>query len=404
MVLLNIDMTNRLCNGLHNGILIETDKSVRPCCAWEGQPLGSLETNTLDEILKGEQLTRFREMSLRNEWPDNCLECKRREETTGTSTRINVYNPRWFPARDNNEFTYLEFNSSNICNLVCVGCNPSWSSAWYKFRKDNNWPEFKGWQGRPIWNLHPARPSLINDFLKNTDWSNLKKLSLKGGEPFLNKENVLLLEHLDSLDLLKDIQITITTNGTIITDKFLNLLKKCKHVFFVISVDGLGELNQYIRFDPEYPYKSHTDNIKENIKKMLEIKNSWIWPAPAVQAHNIFSLEELNSWWTDTVYPIDSTRISKSILFTHFILGPEMCAVRSLTDATRYKLADYYESLNNPESYETVITHLRLDYLGDRAHNDFVRYTNDIDKTRLKKFLDLVPEASEELILLPVTK
>jgi hypothetical protein len=44
-------MINKLCNSLHNGILIETDKSVRPCCAWEGQPLGNLETNTLKEIL-----------------------------------------------------------------------------------------------------------------------------------------------------------------------------------------------------------------------------------------------------------------------------------------------------------------------------------------------------------------
>lgn len=404
-------MNKPLCTAPFHSILIETDKTVRPCCSWWGDPLGDLKTENINDILNGEKLKEVQGQMLRGEWPSNCQDCKNREESYGLSSRKQNYEP-FVPYLNNNKITYLEFNSSNVCNLVCVGCNPSWSSAWANFRNDipwwkefrhsNGWDIGEGWEGRPTWTIHPSRPDFIQDVFNTLDFSSLNRLTFKGGEPFLNKENVLLLEKLDSLDLLKNIHVDMTTNGTQMSDKFLNLLSKAKRVHFAISIDAVGELNQYIRFDPKNPEASHTDNIKKNIKEYSRLENCFgINLASSVQAHNIFRLEDLRSWWMDEINTINRDNISHRPVFNHFFLGPEEVTIKVFTEKTRQALTNYYQSLNNPEIYSMVIAFLQRPYSGDHWHNKFITYTEALDKTRPKSFLELVPEAADELIRLP---
>mgnify|MGYP000577584602 FL=1 len=78
----------------------------------------------------------------------------------------------------------------------------------------------------------------------------------------LNDETVSILKHFDDISVLNQLEIMIFTNGTIVNEELLKLLDKTKKVLIVVSIDGIGKLNEYIR----YGNNSHTDQLKKNIK------------------------------------------------------------------------------------------------------------------------------------------
>ena len=107
-----------LCTAPFHSVLIDTDKTVKPCCAWADEPLGDLKITRIYDILNGTKLKAVQEQLLKNEWPIGCKSCKEREAITGYSTRLTQYNDSIVPYQINNNLTYLEFNSSTLCNLV----------------------------------------------------------------------------------------------------------------------------------------------------------------------------------------------------------------------------------------------------------------------------------------------
>jgi MoaA/NifB/PqqE/SkfB family radical SAM enzyme len=392
-------MTAPYCTAPFHGALIETDKTVRPCCIWAGEAIGDLKTQTLNDILNSDKLKHIQASMLNGSPPSNCHQCVTREKIAGRGVRQNIYG--MVPYLGNTKLTYLEFNSSNLCNLVCAGCGPSWSSAWASFIEDNSeWQEIrKSDHNRAQWKLHPPQPDFANNFFKNTDFSELAVVMIKGGEPFLNKENILLLEHLDNIGLLSKIEVIVTTNGTYTSDIFLTLLSKAKSVKFWMSIDGVGKLNQYIRFDPKHPDRSHTNNIKQNIIEYASLDNIVISSACTIQAHNVFKLDELQQFWENEIKPISTKKILPVQKCGHILIYPDDLSLHVFSENTRNMLADKYESMNDKLWYDTVISVLRQKVPNNIfLHNKFVKYTEAIDRTRPYKFIDLVPEAKDEFI------
>jgi hypothetical protein len=214
----------------------------------------------------------------------------------------------------------------------------------------------------------------------------------------LNKENILLLEHLDNIGILSKIEVIVTTNGTYTSDRFLTLLSKAKSVKFWMSIDGVGKLNQYIRFDPKNPDRSHTNNIKQNMTEYASLDNIVISSACTIQAHNLFKLEELQQFWEQEIKTIHPTKILPVQKCGHVLMYPAELSLHVFSEHTRHRLADKYESMNDKLWYDTVISVLRQKTTNDTSpHNQFVKYTEAIDRTRPFKFLDLVPEAKDEM-------
>ena len=118
----------------------------------------------------------------------------------------------------------------------------------------------------------------------------------------------------------------------------------------------------------------------------------------AVQAYNITRLEEFRQWWNANINVLNPLKISRDQPFTHFVIEPFRTSVRVLSDAMRHELADHYEDLDRHDVYQHVIEHLRLDYHGDQLHDEWVKLTTALDKTRSRRFGDLVPELASELV------
>jgi MoaA/NifB/PqqE/SkfB family radical SAM enzyme len=391
-------MTIPLCSAPFSSIMIDTNKGVKPCCNWSGKFWGNLKDNTITEIKNTEFVKKVQQDMIDGVWNEGCIRCKEREEQVGSSVRQHVYNK--VSANYEEKILYLEYNSTNTCNLACVPCSPSWSSHWLEFKKRHGWTEWKNNNNSfPPQTILPIEMKVAKNFIDQVDLSEIQTVWLKGGEPFLNKENILLFEHLDKIGVLPNVKVWLTTNGTVYNDDLLDLLAKAKNVSITVSIDGPGELNRYIRWSDTNHEISNSENliktsqyILNRLPNLIDYNNTC-----SVQVLNIFKLKETWDWWHTNIYTINPAIVFAGSTFEHVVLNPESLSVRTLSDNTRAKLADYYESLNYSKN---LISFLRLPYLGNAVHNQMVGYINSFDRTRDKKILEIVPELAEELVYL----
>lgn len=115
---------------------------------------------------------------------------------------------------------------SNLCNLECQMCNATNSSA------------IALTQGKVVTFLQ-HEPEIDNISL------DAHRIYFAGGEPFLIKSFSKILNNLTNTDC----EIVVNTNATVLTDHMLTALDRFNNVSFIISVDGVGKLNDKIRIN-----------------------------------------------------------------------------------------------------------------------------------------------------------
>ena len=84
------------------------------------------------------------------------------------------------------------------------------------------------------------------------------------GRTHNHKKNLEYIKKIIENDHAKNIELIFTTNATNINREFLNLAKNFKSVHFAVSIDGAGELANYIR------YPSNWEKIKENLQLIAQ--------------------------------------------------------------------------------------------------------------------------------------
>lgn len=364
---------------------------------YKGSDWGNIRTSSIQEILNHPDRLKLQSDMQAGVWNPGCESCKRSEDQTGRSVRTGNFTGMSAEPT----IQYLEYNGSNICNLTCAMCNPFFSSAWVDFNKKHNLlikhDSIPGvFTDRTV---HGPDLHVAEDFFKLINLSNLHTLMLKGGEPFLNKENILLLQHLQDTGVLKNVAVTLVTNGTVINQDMLGLLKTAKSVVVTLSKDGANDINRWIRWSDTHPDLSCDSNIKSNIQQLLKLPNLKLLKNTfSLQIYNVFSLAEHRAWWEEEIVPL--SKAVKSITVFDYIVFTPQHNIRALTDATRQQLITKYKQLNTNRLYDPVIRQLELPYAGNNAHNLFVNHTRKLDKTRDTSILDLVPELAIEMQIL----
>jgi len=359
------------CTAPFIAFLVDPDKTVRPCCVWQGTPLGDLKKQTIHEVLQGEPWQQLKESMLRGVLPEGCKNCKYREDHTGRSIRKQFAKGGKFFVPDwNSGDTYqIEYNASNVCNLGCIHCNGRFSTG--TFRQDEALS--KVGLERPKNDVHPPNEKIVHDILSTAN-EKTQRLFFKGGEPMLNSDVALILEELDKRGYLPNITVLIVTNGTHTetptAKKVRELASKARRICFMLSVDGVGDVQDYIRYG-----NSSIANIEKFISTFSSYDNVQMSLLTSVMACNVFYLRELADWWRSLDYP----RLRHEYEFSLFVLLPKWLSFSSLLEETRLRLADEYESYqNNVFSY--VINNLRN------------TRSNEVDRRQLKKFLKTIDD------------
>jgi MoaA/NifB/PqqE/SkfB family radical SAM enzyme len=401
-----------LCTAPLTAALIDTNKGVRPCCVYNSAYMGNIKDQSLVNIITSDEWKKLKQQMYDNEWPTACLPCKEREEVSGWSVR-HLFNNGAFDVTgwEEEKLTYLEFNGSNICNLSCLHCNAGFSSRWVMETKKTiaihqTYDEVKrskmAWmdavidytddtKGRSS-KMHLPDPELVLENLKQLDLSNLRTVNFKGGEPFLNSETTMILDYLDQQNILPQVTIFVSSNGTYIDDKTIELLKRCRKINVYLSIDGVGELFNYIRYGD-----ATFEAVEPTIAKLSTVPSINIEVGSTVMNYNVFNLVDIRNWLIEMSkkYP----NINPDCGFSNCLTHPEYLSIRTLSDDTRKQLAEYYtKNTIRRSEFDIVISTLSSGYIGDVMHNHWLDYTELMQTVRKNNILDIVPQLEKELV------
>ena len=251
-------MEKLVCNYQNNHIAItQPEGKITPCCHFNNNPnphwddVNLNTVNTLNNIHSSYRWFDLRETLNEGVKYTGCENCWI-AENTGYKSKREYYNL----LNTGNNLEDLEIAFDFSCNFMCRSCRPGISSTWDKVDV-SSLKEFEKDHYEPLKNDNYR--DKFKRLIENTDLSNLKRLSVVGGEPFLSPTFEWFLSRIS-----QQLQIKITTNGSIFpSKKLLNLLSK-HNVFLDISIDSVGKLAEVIRYGVSW------EVVDKNIKKFLK--------------------------------------------------------------------------------------------------------------------------------------
>lgn len=299
--------------------MVNTDTTIRYCCMVKGslnkikKPDGvnvyTAKDNFTTEAWNSVDMRNLRKSMLKGERIEGCSVCYLQEESNRTSNRQNsliewsnnlgknVLFNKFAQAEKNDGIIfddpiYLDLRLGNLCNLKCRMCNP-WNSS--QIAKEHLKLQETNTEYKEIWKKIFGNFSLsvMDDqqwFESDILWDqvislipNLKKVYMTGGEPTLIKNNFKFMEQCLKQNR-SDILLFFNTNCTNVNKTFLDLISQFKKVNINVSIDGINEVNDYIR----YPSKWHP--LSENIEKLAQLPNVNLGITPTVQVYNVYDL------------------------------------------------------------------------------------------------------------------
>lgn len=410
-------------------IMVNTSGSIDFCCIakpsvlrGEDNKILDISTTSLSDAWNGRDMRAIRKSMLAGEKISSCKHCYLQEEVGKTSFR-EMHNNEWTNrighekidqlVQDSiaNDYevsdspVYLDLRLGNLCNLTCRMCNVFNSSQIVKehvklYGTDEKYTDiFTRTYGKdPEFVRDPA---YTNKFDAEDFWDNinqwlpgLRKVYMTGGEPTLIKNNMEFLNRAADQGHSKHITVFMNTNCTNINKRFLEAISKFEHVDINASLDGVGDVNEYIRRTKDW------EIILRNYTDLLRLKNVSSNITPVLQIYNLNKIHEvllLADELSDEIYGIHSNQtIGVDILINEH---PKYLDVRNLPvemrENARKQLTSFKEEYTlydrnwlAKNSIDGILNYLSQPQLEDWHQNltDFVNITETWDRQRNQNF------------------
>tara|TARA_R110000772_G_scaffold71192_1_gene156210 strand:+ start:135 stop:1271 length:1137 start_codon:yes stop_codon:yes gene_type:complete len=268
----------------------------------------------------------------------------------------------------------LDYSVGNLCNLKCIICGPSDSTAWLPDYQKLN-------PGKSIVNFQYQKFNQIEiddtELLKNI-------ISIHfhgGGDPLMSKNHIALLEKIKKIKSLSDIRIFYNTNGThCVEQKVLDLWKECKLVELYFSIDDIGERFNYQRTGADWKdvvrnlewYKTHMPH-----NHMFNINCVWGYL-------NLYYLTDLVDWHHKN-FSFNRYGDITNLIFQRAIGQYD---IKHLSNKTKQILQNRF--INYPGLLNLVNTIA----VNDKLHDNFWKNITELDQIRNTNFRELCPEWS----------
>jgi len=300
----------------------------KPCCQFfnhiDGLDCSALDIrnfNNLNDILTSDIQKELREKS-----PNvNCESCMHEEIHFGKESLRQHYKNQFKDEKIALE--EIHFTIDNLCNMSCLSCNATKSSSWNKKTNLKDLltisQEFVGLDG----NIVSEYVKTLKKLIENTDYTELKKLKIAGGEPFYSENFYWIINKINEKCDISQVELQINTNGSIIPkDNIWKIIENFKKVYLDISVDAVGQYHEYIRYGRKWQdILNFIDFVQNNRHKNI-----------ILSLHSVYSILNFNVF-KDI---IEFSRV-KGILHTWQVLfGPKFLSIQTLPSSIRndYKI------------------------------------------------------------------
>lgn len=386
-----------------SSIFLGADAGIKPCCS-ALQDVGNLNSDSIDDIIQGEDFKSIRKSILQGKWHKNCGQCLKLESMNARSERSTLNETgfqRWEKINEETPLTEdffrlerIDLRWSNTCNLACNYCYEYFSSQWSSIKgikvndvKDEN-------QESLFQLIEKSKDQIIN-------------INLLGGEPLLQKQNQRLI------DLLQDKRYYVLTNLAVPmrSNKIADQLLNEKHVDWGVSFETLGDRYEYVRHNAKW------DVFNDNLKYIKERKpDVTINAHPLYCTYSAFNLVEYYDYVLSNGFNGIYWCIIQNIEGLNVLNLSNNLKIKAIDeiDQVRFKfpnasgvdhLLDIKDKLKQSLDSKFVDAkkhfNMRLGILPDMKLVPFLRWTNEIENVYLtnktKSFENLWPELYNEL-------
>ena len=383
-----------------------------PCCLWDSQdPVGDLNKQSLKEIWNSDKLKQARLGMLKGEKVSSCSRCYELEEIGDHSyrQRINEQHSQYEKyledtnpdgSVDKMNLHLWDLRISNFCNFKCRSCGADLSSSWYedtvKLGMDR--------QDQKALISISDKSKCLDDI--EPHYSCVDEIYFAGGEPLLMPEHYQILDRLIDLGRT-DVNIRYSTNFSKLKFGKKDILEYWKHfnnIELYISVDGVGEIGEYVR-------KGYDDiTFFQNIKTFQEsgITTTGFGYTVTYGVLNILHLFDMVLEFIKhkaVEYENFDLNTSPAFVFNP-ITYPPYYDSKFIPD--RYKdyfsirLGKFDKELKSAgagnsfiyyilDKLNTVKSHINSGEFNQDRMNEFVSMTNRLDTIRKEKFDDIFP-------------
>lgn len=346
-------MSNTWCAYPFIHLATFTNGDVTPCCI--AKAYNNINLNEIDvkDVWNHPEVIAVREAMLRGEKVSNCSQCYNDEAHGVDSHRISS-NRHFYhtfgitqesfdnPIVNIENLITLDLRLGNTCNLKCIMCRPNESHKWFedvlKLNEEELTPVVKAdISHKTYYNRDDYNWINKERFWNNIDeiLPNIKEFIFGGGEPFMLKEVKHLLKRAVELDVAKNISVRFHTNGTYLQPKDFELLEKFQKTQLMFSIDGVDQINYYLRFPAEW------DKIVETINESEKYPDN-------VETFILCSLNSVSAFYLDELYDFVAQQNWKKLTVDKIVLGrvhqPSYLNPQALDDGRKSIIKEKIES------------------------------------------------------------
>lgn len=387
-----LGLPENACVLLWKHFAIDVNGEMSPCCRFNiGQsdiPAPLIKDGAQSGFVQGEFFQSVRQAMLENKKLASCQKCwdseKFSKENSSMRTSWNAQYAEKVISGEldkksvtNPTLEYLELGFSSHCNLACRMCSSDYSSKWASIEKQYGVNKNNSESGFSI---------DIENF--DIDLNHLEKIKLIGGEPLLAKEHDQFIQKLsETHQTLDRLEITYHTNGTILpSQKILDFWKKAGSIIIVLSIDAVGDRNNYLR-----PGQIGWDTIEHNTRYFLNLakehRNIKVTTHTVLSRLNILKLGELHDWIQDIGFCEETSKnSSRSSHGIDILISPKTMSIHSVPQKDR-EIAERYildfqkqNTVFNPEHISRIIG-----ALSEKSNND-------IEKTQVAEEMKMLDD------------
>lgn len=296
-------------------------------------------------------------------------------------------------------------------------CSPHDSSLWVSEHK-KIFPIFQSdlvkkqmsWDQSTFNNNWHENPAFWKDIYEQIP--NITQIYFAGGEPLIIKEHYAFLKEIINRGYADKISLRYNTNGMLISDEVIELWEHFKKVKVGISLDGLTERVEYIRYPADFK------TIEQNLWK-LENTSDKIQPniALAAQILNIKHIPNFIKWRVTSGFKKLNTDINAAgqltgggLIGVHLIWIPTWLSLRVLPIQDKLEVRERFNELKqwlwdnytqdndfwNDNPYGWKRWEGILNWMDKEDHSnllpDFSEYIKVLDKQRNTDFKKTFPE------------
>ena len=224
---------------------------LQPCCWY---------TKTQDLNASPQEIEAYKqELYSIKDWVPECNFCKHREDQGMYSPRQQVNNT--FEEAEAGDGISLEFQIDRDCNGGCLICGSWNSTTWDQYTKNTT---------KKVFEIKANTDNVerwLEQIYSTVTLDKVKRITFLGGEPLRSDTHLRLLKEIEKVRDLSEIQVCYITNGSVKpNEELIGFWKRFKHINFNLSIDGVGEHFNYLR----WPLQWH--QVENNLRYLVDLK------------------------------------------------------------------------------------------------------------------------------------